>query len=171
MFFDDYELEEKDMLGTEGKGFDQLKIDFNLERLIQPIYHYGLAFCAYEDAVKYANQREAFGKTIGRFQLMQLKIANMSSKLAAMRSLVYESCWKFDKNLLGREDAGICKFFCLDAAFSIIDDAMQIMGGIAVASENRIARAWRDVRCDRMAGGSTEMMVIAIAKSVLKRYK
>jgi alkylation response protein AidB-like acyl-CoA dehydrogenase len=45
------------------------------------------------------------------------------------------------------------------------------MGGVAIASENRISRAWRDVRCDRMAGGSTEMMVIAIAKSVLKKYK
>lgn len=159
------------MLGKEGEAFEQLKVDFNLERLIQPIYHYGLALCAYEDAVKYANQREAFGKTIGNFQMIQLRIANMATKLAAMRSLLYESCWKFDQNALGREDAGICKHFCLQAAFDVLDDAMHVMGGIAIASENRISRAWRDVRCDRMAGGSTEMMVTAIAKSVLKKYK
>lgn len=171
IFFDDYELEESDILGEEGKAFENLKQDFNIERLIQPVYHYGYALCAYEEAMRYANERTAFGQTIGRFELIQLKIAEMAANLAAMRTLLYETAEKFDKDELGPAEAGICKLFCQKASFQVIDEAIQIMGGVGIVESTRLSRAWRDLRCDKIAGGTTEMCVTAIARAELKRFR
>lgn len=171
IFFDNYELEETDILGEEGKAFENLKKDFNIERLMQPVYHYGYALCAYEEAMKYANMRIAFGQTIGRFELIQLKIAEMAANLAAMRTLLYEAAEKYDNDTLGPAEAGICKLFCQRAAFQVIDEAMQIMGGVGIMESTRISRAWRDLRCDKIAGGTTEMCVTAIARAELKRFR
>lgn len=171
LFFDEYEIEESDMLGEEGMAFENLKKDFNIERLMQPVYHYGYALCAYEEAMRYANQREAFGQKIGRFELMQLKITEMAANLSAMRSMLYDMAQKYDTDNLGPAESGICKFFCQRAAFTVIDEAMQIMGGVGIVESTRISRAWRDVRCDKIAGGTTEMCVTAVARAELKRFR
>lgn len=171
IFFDNYELEESDMLGEEGKAFENLKQDFNIERLMQPVYHYGYALCAYEEAAKYANERKAFGQAIGRFELIQLKLTEMASNLAAMRALLYDVATKFDSNELGPSESGICKYFCQRAAFTVIDEAMQVLGGVGIVESTRVSRAWRDVRCDKIAGGTTEMMVTAVGRSELKRFR
>lgn len=171
IFFDDYELEESDMLGEEGLAFENLKKDFNIERLIQPVYHYGYALCAYEEAAKYANERQAFGQAIGRFELIQLKLTEMAANLAAMRALLYDSAVKFDADELGAAEAGICKYFCQRSAFTVIDEAMQVLGGVGIVESSRVSRSWRDVRCDKIAGGTTEMVVTAVGRAELKRFR
>lgn len=171
IFFEDVEVDVSEILGEEGKAFDYMMSDFNTERLMQPVYHYGYALCAYEEALRYANQREAFGQTIGRFEMVQVMISRMASNIAAMRALLYDTAEAFDKGIIGPAESGICKIFCVNAAFSVLDDAMQIMGGIGIVESSRIARAWRDVRCDRIAGGTTEMIMRTVARTVLKEYR
>ena len=97
----------------------------------------------------------------------------MSIKLNAMRNMLYEAAWKADCND-GEFDAGaaaMCKYYCANAAFSVVDDAMQVMGGIAVASEHRINRIWRDLRVDRISGGTDEMMILTAGKAALKPFR
>ena len=171
LFFDDYEIDESDMLGVEGEAFESLKQDFNIERLMQPVYHYGFALCSYNEAAKYANERKAFGQAIGRFELIQLKLTEMASNLAAMRALLYQTADNFDNDTLGASEAGICKYFCQRAAFNTIDEAMQIMGGVGIVEAPRISRYWRNVRCDKIAGGTTEMIVTAVGRAELKRFR
>ena len=65
----------------------------------------------------------------------------------------------------------MCKYYCANASFKVVDDAMQIMGGISVASEHRINRIWRDLRVDRISGGTDEMMILTTAKNALKKYR
>ena len=173
VYFNDVELDESDIFGTEGNGFNRGVSDFNFERWLVGACDYGNAICAYEDALRHANQREAFGKTIGRFQLNQLKITEMTIRLNAMKNMLYEAAWNADNNN-GEFDAGeaaMCKYYCANAAFKVVDDGMQIMGGISVASEHRINRFWRDLRVDRISGGTDEMMILTTAKNALKKYR
>ena len=173
IYFDDDELEEKDIFGKEGNGFNRGVSDFNFERWLVGACDYGTALCAFEDAAKHAWQREAFGKPIARFQLNTLKFAEMSIKLDNMKNMLYEAAWNADNNggdfLPG--PAAACKYYCANASFEVVDDAMQIMGGIAVASEHRINRIWRDLRVDRVSGGTDEMMILTAGKQAIKPFR
>lgn len=173
VYMDEVELEESDMFGKEGNGFNRGVSDFDFERWLVAASDYGTAVCAFEDAAKYANQRIAFGKPISRFQLNSLKLANMDIKLDSMRNMLYEAAWRADNNGGTFETAAAakCKYFCVNASFQVVDDAMQVMGGVAVASEHRINRIWRDLRVDRVSGGTDEMMILAAAKGVRNRFK
>lgn len=173
VYLSDVELEESDLFGTEGNGFSRGIGDFNFERWLVGASDYGMAISAFEDAAKHAWQRVAFGKPIARFQLNTLKFAEMSIKLNAMRNMLYEAAWRADCNG-GELDAGaaaMCKYYCANAAFAVVDDAMQVMGGIAVASEHRINRIWRDLRVDRISGGTDEMMILTAGKAALKPFR
>ena len=115
----------------------------------------------------------AHGKTIGRQQLNQLKIAEMAIKLKNMKNMLYEAAWDADNND-GKFDPGaaaMCKYYCANAAFSVVDDGMQVLAGVAVAGEHRAQRIWRDLRVDRVSGGTDEMMILTASKFELKKYR
>lgn len=174
VYLDNVEMEEKDFFGKEGNGFNRGVSDFNFERWLVGACDYGTAVSAFEDAAKHAWTRIAFGKPVARFQLNSLKFAHMAIKLDSMRNMLYETAWDADHNLGGDVDAGraaMCKYFCANASFEVVDDAMQVMGGIAVASEHRINRIWRDLRVDRVSGGTDEMMILTASKNAIKPYR
>lgn len=173
VYLDDVELEEKDIFGKEGSGFNRGIGDFNFERWLVGACDYGTAIAAYEDALRHANIREAFGKTIGRFQLNQIKVAHMTIALTNMKNMLYEAAWNADMNggSFDPGEAAMCKYYCANASFDVVDDAMQIMAGVAVAGEHRIQRIWRDLRVDRVSGGTDEMMILTTAKSALKKFR
>jgi crotonobetainyl-CoA dehydrogenase len=171
IYFDNVELEEKDMFGKEGNGFNRVKEEFDFERFLVGATNYATAYCALEDAAKYANQRVQFGEAIGRFQLIQEKFCNMQIKVTNMRNMIYEAAWKYDNGLMTSGDAACCKYYCANAAFEVVDDAMQVLGGVAIAGDHRIARFWRDLRVDRVSGGSDEMQILTAGRAVLKQYR
>jgi len=171
IYFDNVELEEKDMFGAEGNGFNRVKEEFDFERFLVGCCNYGTALCAFEDAAKYANQREQFGEKIGRFQLIQEKFCNMAIKLTNMRNMLYETAWKYDNGQRITGEAAMCKYYCANAAFEVIDDAMQVFAGIGVAGDHRISRFWRDLRVDRVSGGSDEMQILTAGREALKKYR
>ena len=169
--FDNVELEEKDMFGTEGNGFNRVKEEFDHERFVVALTNYGTALCAFEDAAKYANQRVQFGEAIGRFQLIQEKFAHMAIKLNSMKNMLFEVAWKLDNGTADSGDAAMCKYFCANAAFAVTDTAMQVLGGLGIAGGHRVGRFWRDLRVDRVSGGTDEMQILTLGRSVLKKYK
>lgn len=168
--FDNVELEEKDMFGEEGNGFNRVKKEFDAERFLVACTNYGVAYCAFEDAAKYANQRVQFGETIGRTQLIQEKFALMKMRLNSMKNMVYEAAWKCDNGIMTSGDSAMCKYYCANSAFYVIDNAMQILGGIGVTG-HRVGRFWRDLRIDRLSGGSDEMQILTLGREVLKQYR
>ncbi|WP_066013477.1 crotonobetainyl-CoA dehydrogenase [Endozoicomonas atrinae] len=170
VIFDNVELEEKDMFGSEGNGFNRVKEEFDAERFLVACTNYGIALCAFEDAAKYANQRIQFGEAIGRTQLIQEKFAHMAIKLNAMKNMVYETAWKCDNGTVNSGDAAMCKYFCANAAFEVVDSAMQVLGGIGITG-HRVGRFWRDLRVDRVSGGSDEMQILTLGRQVLKKYR
>ena len=171
VYLDDVELRETDMFGAEGQGFARTVADFDLERFLVAACDYGWALCAFEDAARYANQRIQGGQAIARYQLIQEKFANMKIALSTMRAMVYEVAWKADNGLLGKGDASMAKLYCTRAANQVVDDAIQVLGGIGVTGNHRVARFYRDLRVERISGGTDEMMVLTAGRAALKDYR
>lgn len=171
VYFDNVELNEEDLFGTEGNGFRRGVKDFDLERFLVALTNYGTAYCAFEDAAKYANQRIQGGEAIGRYQLIQLMFADMKVAITNMRNMLYEIAWKADNNLLGRGDCSMAKYYCSHASHLVVDNALQVLAGVAITGEHRVQRFYRDLRVDRVSGGTDEMMILAAGRAALKEYK
>lgn len=170
VYLDDVEVEEKDLVGVEGAGFMQLMANFEVERLLMAASMLGMAECAFEDAARYATQRVQFGRTIGSFQLIQEKITMMKLKIENMRNLVMRTAWKLDAGQSVQVDSALAKLYCARSCNEVIDDAMQILGGIGYTTDARVSRLWLDARVQRIGGGTDEVMIHIAGRSILKQY-
>lgn len=157
VYLDNVEVEESDMVGEEGIGFLNVMYNFEMERLI--------------NAARYANQRITFGKPIGHNQMIQEKLALMAIKIENMRNMVLKCAWQADQELSLRTSAALCKLYCARTALEVIDDAIQIMGGLGYTDDARVSRFWRDVRCERIGGGTDEIMIYIAGRQILKDYQ
>ena len=165
---DNVECEETDLVGEECKGFYQLMKNFEVERLTICAANVGMARCAYDEAVRYAGVREQFGKTIGSFQLIQEKIVDMKIKIENMQNMLYKTAWKKMNGESIMIDSSLVKRYTGQAAFEVIDDAMQIMGGIGYTHDCRLSRLWRDQRVYRIMAVTEEIMVHTAGRALIK---
>lgn len=171
VYLNNVELEEKDLVGVEGNGFMQAMVNFEVERLLIAASLLGMAECAFEDAARYANQRVQFGKPIGTQQLIQEKITYMKLKIENMRNMVYRCAWEIDNGLPVQISSALAKLYCAQAANEVIDDALQIMGGIGYTTDCRISRLWVDARVHRIGGGTDEIMIHIAGRAILKEFR
>lgn len=170
VFLDNVEVDESAMVGKEGFGFIHVMQNFEIERLVIASHTLGYAECAFEDAARYANQRVQFNKPIGQFQMIQQKLTHMAIKIQNMKNMVYKTAWEADNGLPLRLSSSLVKIYCAQSSFEVIDDAMQIMGGIGYTDDARISRFWRDVRVNRIGGGTDEIMVYIAGRQILQQY-
>lgn len=168
VYLEDVEVEESDLVGKKGNGFIQLMKNFEVERLFVAADSLGMARCAYEDAVRYASKRVQFGKPIGDFQIIQEKLTDMYTKILCMQDFCHHLCWMKDQGMSIATEASLAKRYVGKTSFEVIDDAMQIMGGIGYTDDCRISRLWRDQRVYRIMAGTEEIMVHATARNLLK---
>lgn len=164
----DVECEESDLVGVECKGFYQLMKNFEVERLTICAANVGMARCAYEEALRYAAQRCQFGKPVGTFQLVQEKLVDMRIKIENMQNMLYKYAWMKDQGQSIQIESSLIKRYSGQAAFEVIDDAMQIMGGIGYTHDCRISRLWRDQRVYRIMAGTEEIMVHTAGRALIK---
>jgi acyl-CoA dehydrogenase len=129
----------------------------------------GMAARALEEAIQHAKTRVQFGKPLAEQPLIQEKIARMAIRLRAARLLVYEAAWEKDK---GAErvtlESGMAKAFATENAQTIVDDAVQILGGRGVLKESRVDLLYRSVRALRIYEGATEIQHLLVASQLLK---
>lgn len=171
IFFRDVEVEEKDMVGKEGMGFYHLMDNFEVERLAAAAGAAGQGWCAFEDAAKYSSQRKQFGQPIGSFQLIQEKLVDMMIKVENMRNYVSKLACDADAGLSLRLSNALVKRYCAKTSFEVVDDAMQVFGGIGYTAETRVSRVWRDARVNRLGGGTDEIMVYIAGRQIVKMYE
>lgn len=171
VYMENVEVEKKDIVGKENEGFFQLMKNFEIERLIMCAGSLGCAQAAYEDAAHYANYRQQFGQPIGQFQLIQGKLTDMAIKLENMRNLLYKCAWEKDNGISIQLTSALCKRYCGQAGFEVVDDAMQILGSIGYTNDHRVSRMWRDLRVGRLGGGTDEIMVHIAGRQILKQFK
>lgn len=145
--------------------------DFDQERFLVALTNYGTALCAFEDAAKYANQRIQGGKPLAAHQLIQLKFADMKVAITNMRNMLYEIAWKQGRGELGRGDCSMAKYYCSQASTMVIDQSLQVLSGVAITGEHRLQRFYRDIRVDRISGGTDEMMILTAGKQTLRQYR
>lgn len=169
-FFDDVEIREDDMVGPEGGAFPQLKKNFEMERLTNCAMVLGMARTAYEDAAAYAASRVQFGKTIGSYQLIQEKLTYMAIMLRNMSDRLYHVAWLRDQGEDIQFESALAKLYCVESAFKIADDAMQIMGGVGWTEDCRISRIWRDIRAYQFTDGTNQIMIHIAGRKIVKDH-
>ena len=128
----------------------------------------GLSRGAYEKGLMYAKEREAFGKSIADFQLIQEKIAEMEMRIRSTWLLTYHAAWLKDNNLSAKKEAAIAKLYATETANYVVDQVSRIYGAYGIAEEYHIQRLYRDARFLLYGGGTSEILRTLIAKACIK---
>jgi alkylation response protein AidB-like acyl-CoA dehydrogenase len=124
----------------------------------------GVLRAAMDDSIKYAKERKAFGKAIGKYQLIQAKIADMATDLEASRLLTYKATGLIDKKVDALKEATMAKYFATEAACRTSDEATRIFGGYGFSMEYPVQRYYRDNRMLLSGGGTHEILRTNIAR-------
>ncbi len=164
--FKDCVIPLENMLGQEGRGLSNLLTILAEIRTMTGALAVGLQRAALDDSIKYAHERAQFGKTIGNYQLIQAKIANMAVDLEASHLLTYKATHMIDRKMEALKEASMAKYFATEAACRAGDQATRIFGAYAYSMEYSAQRYYRDNRFLLYGGGTHEILQPNIAKWV-----
>jgi alkylation response protein AidB-like acyl-CoA dehydrogenase len=162
--FDDCQIPLEYRLGEEGHGTGNLMSILSEIRAMTAALAIGLLRAALDDALRYANERIAFGRPIGKFQLIQAKIANMATDLEAARLLTYRATQMVDQKIPCLKEATMAKYFATEAACKAADEAIRILGAYGYSMEYTAQRYYRDNRFLLYGGGAHEILQTNIAR-------
>jgi alkylation response protein AidB-like acyl-CoA dehydrogenase len=169
LFFEDCRVPQENVLGQVGAGFATAMQTLDIGRCGLGASSLGAAKEAYELSVKYAIERQQFGRAIADFQAIQFKLADTAVKIYAMEQMVYDCAKKVDRGENATLESSMVKLFCTEAASQIIDEAIQIHGGMGFSRELPLERMYRDARVTRIFEGTNEIQRHVIASELLKR--
>ena len=170
VYFENMKIPKGNILGKPGKGFKQFLTTLTIGRISISALALGNAIGAYNIALKYSNEREAFGKKIHKFQGVSFKLADMETQIQASRQLIYHAAWLKDNNKDVVKDAAIAKLFSSEATMKITTEAIQILGGYGYIKEYNVERFFRDAKLLTIGEGTSEVQKIVIAREILKKY-
>jgi acyl-CoA dehydrogenase len=164
----DVEVPKKNLIGSLNQAADIFNAMMVPERLTSAAGAIGLGRAALEIAIRYAARREAFGRTISRFEGINFKIADAATALDAARGLVYRAARLADAKLPCRKAVSQAKLFATEACFQTVSEAMQILGGIGYTDVYPIERLFRDARLSTIWTGASEIMRLIIQSDLFK---
>lgn len=165
--FDDVRVPVENLIGQENMGFYYLMESLQLERLVAAVMAVSGAQLALDWTLQYLNEREAFGKKIGKFQAIRHKIADVATEIEMARQFVYHTCWLFTQGEVVVKECSMAKLATSEMQKRVVDTCLQFFGGYGYIEDYPIARAYRDARVGTIAGGSSEIMREIIAKIVV----
>jgi len=163
--FQDVRVPETAVLGQVGKGFYHIMWELQGERLIGAAGCVAGAQACMEQTLRYALERTAFGRQIGKFQVTRHKFAEMATKIEAARQMVYTTAWRFDNGEYPVREISMAKLYSARIAVEVADECIQIHGGAGYMKEHGVERAWRDLRLNRIGAGTDEIMLDVIGRS------
>jgi alkylation response protein AidB-like acyl-CoA dehydrogenase len=170
VFLNDVRVPRANLLGTPGKGYGHFLQTLDGGRVTIGAMAIGLAQTAYEAAVKYAQERETFGRPIGSYQSVSNMIADMAVALEASRLLVYKAAWLKDQGRSFTQAAAIAKLYATEASEKICRDAIQVLGGYGYSAEFPVERQYRDTRLLTIGEGTSEIQRMVIARNILGSF-
>ena len=171
VYFQDMKIPKSNVLGNPSKGFKQFLKTLTGGRITIGALSIGTAQGAYETALQYSQEREAFGKTINAFQGVSFKLADMATQIEAARHLVYHAAWKKDRNLPVIKEAAMAKLFASETAMKVTTEAIQVLGGYGYIKEYDVERFFRDAKVLEIGEGTSEVQRIIISREILKSLK
>ncbi len=171
--FDNVIIPKANLLGEEGKGFAYIMQHFALERLIMGINAHARSEYALDYAIGYMKERQAFGKSIDKFQALRHAVANMASEIAMCKEFNYAVAKRLNDGEYVVKEATMSKLVSTKIADSVAYDCLQLLGGYGYMEEYPLARNLRDSRLGPIGGGTSEILREIIAKMVIdnKDYK
>jgi len=166
--FDDCRVHENQVLGEVDRGFDVANEWLAATRLSVAACSLGQAQRAQEMSVDWAATRKQFGQTIGRFQGVSFKLADMALAIKAAELLTLEAAWKLDQGTMTDSDAAMAKLHATETLAMVTDEAIQIHGGMGLMDELPLERFWRDARVERIWEGTSEIQRHIISRALLR---
>ncbi len=163
--FQDVRVPASAVLGEVGKGFYHIMWELQGERMIGAAGSVAGAQKCFEATLQYAKERKAFGKSIGQFQVIRHKFAEMATKIETARQLVYMTAWRFANGEYPVREISMAKLHASRIACEVADECIQIHGGAGYMKEYNIERVWRDMRLNRIGAGTDEIMLEVIGRS------
>ena len=171
LFLEDARVPASNLLGgEEGRGFQQMIAGLEIGRINVAARATGVAQAAFDHAIVYAQQRETMGKPIAQHQAVQLKLAEMATKIRAARLLTRDAARKKDSGQRSDLDVGMAKLFATEVALECTLESMRVHGGIGYTKELPVERYYRDAPLMAVAEGTNEIQRIVIARRLLELY-
>jgi alkylation response protein AidB-like acyl-CoA dehydrogenase len=172
MNFADYRIPRAQLLGTEeGQGFRQVLDGIEIGRVNVAARAVGVATRAFEEAIRYSQERKAFGKQISEHQAIQIHLAEMATTLEAARLMLLSAATKKSAGERSDLEAGMAKLFASEACNEIVLKALRVHGGYGYAKEFTIERLYRDAPFLLIGEGTSEIQKTVIARRLLEKYK
>jgi len=153
LFFDDCRIPARYVLGEADQGFYQIMTGFQGERLVAAVTAVAASQLLLEDALRYGQERKAFGRPIGTFQAWRHRFAGHLSRVEAARWLTYRAADLFNRKEMALKEISMAKLVACDLAQEVAYDCMQFHGGMGYVTESDVARAWRDSGCSPSPAG------------------
>ncbi|MGH8631835.1 MAG: acyl-CoA dehydrogenase family protein, partial [Burkholderiales bacterium] len=166
--FSDCRVPARNILGDEGRGFDQALQWLSNTRILVAATCCGKAERALEIATQWAATRKQFGQTIGRFQGVSFKLADMATELRAADVLTMQVAWKYANQTMTSTDGAMAKVFASEMCGRVTDQAIQILGGMGLMDELPLEMLWRDARIERIWDGTNEIQRHIISREMLR---
>ena len=166
--FDDVEVPFENILGQEGEGVRVLMSGLDYERVVLSGIGLGIMASCMDEIMPYMKSRKQFGRSIGEFQLMQAKIANMYTAMNSARALAYQVARACDEGRATRQDAAACVLYASEQAMAQAHQALQAMGGAGYLSDSPVSRIFRDAKLMEIGAGTSEIRRMLIGRELLK---
>jgi alkylation response protein AidB-like acyl-CoA dehydrogenase len=163
--FEDMRVPADAVLGEIGKGFYHISWELQSERMVAAAGSVAGAERMFERTLEYAREREAFGRPIGKFQVIRHKFAEMATKIEAAKQFNYVVAWRYANGEYPVREITEVKLFTSRMCCEVADECVQILGGYGYMKEYEIERAYRDVRLNRIGAGTDEIMLDVIGRS------
>ena len=165
--FDKVRIPAKYRLGAEGEGFKIAMQAFDKSRPMVAALAVGVAQCAFEYALRYAQQRQTFGKPIIAHQAISFMLAEMATRIEASRLLTWQASLKLDRQQRASKEASMAKLFASDTAVKVSQDAVQIYGGYGYNSEYPVEKLYRDAKIFQIYEGTSQIQKLIISRQLI----
>ncbi len=164
--FVDAAVPEENLLGVRGNGLKQFLAVLDGGRISVAALSVGLAWGAYDEALKYARQRVAFGRPISKFQAIQFKLADMLVEIEHSRMMVLKAAWEKDAGRDFALTASLAKLYSGEVSRRVVNEAVQIHGGYGFMDEYPVSRMYRDQKVNEIGEGTNEVQRLVIARLI-----
>lgn len=168
LVFDNVRVPKENQLGGLGDGFKIAMKTLDKTRIPVAAGSVGVARRALEESVRYAQEREAFGKPIASFQAIQFKLAEMAMGVETGRLMYLKAAWLVDQGQPHGTESAIAKAYCSEMAFDAANEAIQVFGGYGYVGEYPVEKLLRDVKLNQIYEGTNEIQRVVIARNLLR---
>jgi len=171
VFFEDCAVPRENLIGREGDGFKVAMTALDSGRITVAATSIGTAQAAFEHALRYSTEREAFGQPIGGFQGIQFMLADMAAAIEAARLVMKKAAWLRDNGLPFNAIASMAKLLATDTAMKVTTDAVQIYGGYGTSEDYPVQALMREAKIGQIVEGTNQIQRMIIARELLKKFK